>query len=73
MRLQQKSNDYFRAQKSISVLGKYSASEQTDEIEHCIDSLKSFYEKNEKELLNKAKLSKSFGIMIGVLAVIMLA
>ncbi len=59
--------------KAFSVLGKYSASEQIAEIENCIDQLKLFYEKNEKDILSKSKLSKSFGILTGLLAVIMLS
>lgn len=57
--------------KAFSILGRYSASEQISEIESCIALVQAFYEKNEDEILSKSKLFKSFGILMGLLAVIL--
>lgn len=59
-------------EEAFFVLGKYSASEQEPELEFCRGKLKALYEKNEHDFLSKAKLSKSFGILSGLFAVIVL-
>lgn len=55
---------------AFSVLGRYSASEQEKEIELCRNRLRNLYEKSEENILSKAKLSKTSGILFGVFAAI---
>ncbi len=57
---------------AFSVLGKYSAADQITELEFCKNKLHSIYEKNEENLLAKAKLSRSFGILSGIFFAIIL-
>ena len=57
-------------EEAFFVLGKYSASEQETELEFCRNKLKTLYEKSESDFRSKAKLSKSFGILSGIFAVI---
>lgn len=54
------------------VFGKYSAEEQIYELEICRNKLKSLYEKNFDSLSTKSKLSLRFGVICGLLFVLIL-
>ena len=57
-------------QEAFSVLGKYSLSEQISELEFCRKKASELYSKSEKDLLSKAKIFKSSGILAGTFLVI---
>lgn len=57
-------------QEAFSVLGKYSLSEQISELEFCRKKANELYSKSEKDLLSKAKIFKSSGILAGTFLVI---
>ena len=55
----------------FSVLGKYSAKEQIKEISFCRNKILSYYDKNEKLFLEKAKLSRYSGILAAIFSIIL--
>lgn len=57
---------------AFSVLGKYSAGEQINELEFCRNKLRALYEKSEEPFSMKAKLSRYSGILAGTFFVIIL-
>ncbi len=59
-------------QEAFSVLGRYPTNEQITEIEFCRKKMNEFYSKNEEKFISQAKLSRSFGILLGAFFVIIL-